>query len=651
MEEKTGSAGYMSDFDEYLFGKGIHYEIYKKLGAHPGMKDGREGVYFAVWAPDAAAVSAAGDFNGWNPEADSLLKTREMGIFEGFIEGAEAGQAYLFCITTRKGRKIWKPDPFAFSSKLRPGTNSVICVEPDFPWTDDGWLEKRKNEDAEKRPVSIYEVHPGSWMRHPSMRENGTFFYNYRETAVRLAAYLKETGFTHVEFIGIAEHPLDASWGYQVTAYYAPTSRYGTPEDFRWMVNYLHGEGIGVLLDWVPAHFPRDEKGLADFDGSPVYEHADTRRGEQPDWGTKVFDYGKPQVSDFLIANALYWVEQFHIDGLRVDAVASMLYLDYGRKDGEWLPNIYGGNQNLEAIEFFRHLNSIMKKRNPGVLMMAEESTAWPGITADPKDGGLGFSFKWNMGWMHDFLEYIGKDPLFRKGCHNMMTFSLTYAWSEKYILPLSHDEVVHLKKSMLEKIPGTDEEKFACLKCAYGFMLGHPGKKLLFMGSEFGQRREWSEERELDFFLLGEEQHRQLKDFVGRLNDIYRTTGALYASDCDPKGFYWINADDAYRSIYSFVRRNPRTGQCVLFVVNFTPVARPDFQVGVPRKAKFTLLAASGLPKKAGEDDAHYLPEHTGEVLSSEAGECDRQPCHLNLPLCGYGFAALKFSERNLHR
>ncbi len=661
----------MSDFDEHLFGRGIHYEIYKKLGAHPGEMLGQCGTFFSLWAPHAEKVSVAGDFNDWDPEKNYLKKTREMGIFEQFVPGARPGQQYLFCITAKDGRVFWKADPYAFSAQLRPGTNSVIADNRPFPWTDGEWLNYRRAADTTRQPLSIYEVHPGSWRRQFNRTEADPGFFNYRQLAEELCVYVRRMGFSHVELMGIAEHPLDASWGYQVTSYYAPTSRYGSPEDFKYLVNRLHEAGIGVILDWVPAHFPRDAKGLALLDGEAVYENADPRRGDQPDWGTKIFDYGKPQVSNFLIANALYWAEVFHIDGLRVDAVASMLYLDYGRKAGEWLPNEDGGNENREAVEFFRHLNSIMKQRNPGVLMIAEESTAWPRITCAPEDGGLGFTYKWNMGWMHDFLEYLGKDPLFRKGVHNLMTFSLTYAWSEHYVLPLSHDEVVHLKKAMLEKMPGTEEEKFACLKCAYGFMYGHPGKKLLFMGDEFGQKREWSEDRGLDFHLCEvttsdihadleeyypgkyDNPHEDLRSFVAALNRIYREYGALHASDDDSRGFYWINADDSYRSIFSFVRRNRRTGQCLLFVVNFTPVARPDYCVGVPKKGKYRLLLSSCLK---GTEEEGFLTgkpgeDSTGELFFSEESSCDNQPCRLALPLPPYGFAVLKFNERNYRR
>ena len=442
---------------------------------------------------------------------------------------------YKYCIETQSGELIYKADPFANYAELRPGTASRITDISHLKWTDDRWMESRKKWDNKENPLSIYEVHMGSWMRHPGREDEG--FYTYREFAEAITKYVKKMGYTHVELMGIAEHPFDGSWGYQVTGYFAPTSRYGTPEDFAYMINYLHRNGIGVILDWVPAHFPKDAHGLADFDGTPTFEYADPRKGEHPDWGTKIFDYEKPQVRNFLIANALFWIEHFHVDGLRVDAVASMLYLDYGKQDGQWVPNKYGGNQNLEAIEFFKHLNSVVLGRNPGTMMIAEESTAWPKVTGNPEDDGLGFSLKWNMGWMHDFTEYMKLDPYFRKNAHHMMTFSMEYAYSENYILVLSHDEVVHLKCSMLNKMPGEGFDKYANLKAAYAFMTGHPGKKLLFMGQEFAQLREWSEERELDWFLLSEEPHQQIQNWYRDLLHLYKKNPALYELDNDPAG------------------------------------------------------------------------------------------------------------------
>ena len=569
----------IGELDQYLFSMGTHYDIYKKMGAHEAVMNGKKGVYFAVWAPNAATVSVIGEFNGWREEANPMTRLEPSGIYEGFVVGAKVGMLYKFFIKTKDGRGLYKADPFANYAEQRPGTASRITDITKLRWSDAAWMEARKQRDNDSLPVSIYEVHPGSWKKHPH-GEDEDGFYNYREFAKSLAEYVKEMGYTHVELMGIAEHPFDGSWGYQVTGYYAPTSRYGTPEDFAYMVNYLHKQKIGVILDWVPAHFPRDAHGLEEFDGGCVYEYADPKKGEHPEWGTKVFDFGKSEVKNFLIANALYWVEHFHIDGLRVDAVASILYLDYGRENGQWTPNIYGGNKNLEAIEFFKHLNSVVLGRNHGAMMIAEESTAWPKVTGKPEEDGLGFSHKWNMGWMNDFLEYMKLDPYFRKWNHNKMTFSMTYAYAEKYILVLSHDEVVHLKCSMINKMPGLYDDKFANLRAGYAYMLGHPGKKLLFMGQEFAQLQEWSEARELDWYLLAEDKHQQMQNYVKALLHLYKKTPALYDADQDPCGFEWINADDADRSIFSFVRHSKDGKSNLLFVINFTPVARPDYRV-----------------------------------------------------------------------
>ena len=491
------------DLDQYLFGNATHYEIYKKMGAHPEKFNGVKGVWFTVWAPNARQVSVIGEFNEWDEKADEMKKVGDDGVYELFISKAKSGQLYKYCITSQKGELLYKADPYAFSAELRPGTASMIADIESYKWKDAAWMTHREKSDPQKLAVSVYEVHPGSWKKHPQSEENPDGFYDYEYFAESLTEYVRDMGYTHVELMGIAEHPFDGSWGYQVTGYYAPTSRYGTPQQFKYLVDYLHRNHIGVILDWVPAHFPKDAHGLTDFDGSAVYEYADPRQGEHPEWGTKIFNYGSPEVKNFMLANALFWVEEYHVDGLRVDAVASMLYLDYGKKEGQWVPNKNGGNQNLEAVEFFKHLNSLVTGRNKGVMMIAEESTTWPKVTGDVHDGGLGFTFKWNMGWMHDFLDYMKLDPYFRKFNHNKMTFSLTYAYGEHYVLVLSHDEVVHLKKSMLEKMPGEPEDKFKNLMAGYSFMIGHPGKKLLFMGQDFGQLREWSEERELDWYLL----------------------------------------------------------------------------------------------------------------------------------------------------
>ena len=627
----------IGELDQYLFSMGTHYDIYKKMGAHEAVMNGKKGVYFAVWAPNAATVSVIGEFNGWREEANPMTRLEPSGIYEGFVVGAKVGMLYKFFIKTKDGRGLYKADPFANYAEQRPGTASRITDITKLKWSDAAWMEARKQRDNDSLPVSIYEVHPGSWKKHPH-GEDEDGFYNYREFAKSLAEYVKEMGYTHVELMGIAEHPFDGSWGYQVTGYYAPTSRYGTPEDFAYMVNYLHKQKIGVILDWVPAHFPRDAHGLEEFDGGCVYEYADPKKGEHPEWGTKVFDFGKSEVKNFLIANALYWVEHFHIDGLRVDAVASILYLDYGRENGQWTPNIYGGNKNLEAIEFFKHLNSVVLGRNHGAMMIAEESTAWPKVTGKPEEDGLGFSHKWNMGWMNDFLEYMKLDPYFRKWNHNKMTFSMTYAYAEKYILVLSHDEVVHLKCSMINKMPGLYDDKFANLRAGYAYMLGHPGKKLLFMGQEFAQLQEWSEARELDWYLLAEDKHQQMQNYVKALLHLYKKTPALYDADQDPCGFEWINADDADRSIFSFVRHSKDGKSNLLFVINFTPVARPDYRVGVPKRKQYRLVL---------DGDAAEFGGNTTErpvVYKALKSECDGREYSFAYDLPAYGIAIFKF-------
>ena len=627
----------IGELDQYLFSMGTHYDIYKKMGAHEAVMNGKKGVYFAVWAPNAATVSVIGEFNGWREEANPMTRLEPSGIYEGFVVGAKEGMLYKFFIKTKDGRGLYKADPFANYAEQRPGTASRITDITKLRWSDAAWMEARKQRDNDSLPVSIYEVHPGSWKKHPH-GEDEDGFYNYREFAKSLAEYVKEMGYTHVELMGIAEHPFDGSWGYQVTGYYAPTSRYGTPEDFAYMVNYLHKQKIGVILDWVPAHFPRDAHGLEEFDGGCVYEYADPKKGEHPEWGTKVFDFGKSEVKNFLIANALYWVEHFHIDGLRVDAVASILYLDYGRENGQWTPNIYGGNKNLEAIEFFKHLNSVVLGRNHGAMMIAEESTAWSKVTGKPEEDGLGFSHKWNMGWMNDFLEYMKLDPYFRKWNHNKMTFSMTYAYAEKYILVLSHDEVVHLKCSMINKMPGLYDDKFANLRAGYAYMLGHPGKKLLFMGQEFAQLQEWSEARELDWYLLAEDKHQQMQNYVKALLHLYKKTPALYDADQDPCGFEWINADDADRSIFSFVRHSKDGKSNLLFVINFTPVARPDYRVGVPKRKQYRLVL---------DGDAAEFGGNTTErpvVYKAVKSECDGREYSFAYDLPAYGIAIFKF-------
>ena len=626
---------FLTDTDKYLFGKGTHYEIYEKLGAHITEVDGRKGVYFAVWAPNAAGICVVGDFNNWCGDNYEMRRHDDSGIFELFTENAHEGSLYKYLIYTKDGRMLYKADPYATYSQRRPDNASIVYDINRYQWNDGQWLAEEEKVAPTKKPMAIYEVHLGSWKKKDDGTPEG--FLNYRESAVQLVDYMKYMGYTHIELMGIAEHPFDGSWGYQVTGYFAPTSRYGTPEDFMYFVDYLHQNGIGVILDWVPAHFPKDEHGLANFDGTPTYEYADSRKGEHPDWGTKIFDYGRTQVISFLISNALYWVEKFHVDGLRVDAVASMLYLDYGRNQGQWVPNKYGGNGNLEAMDFFRHLNSVMRSRNPRAITIAEESTAWPGITASEEEGGLGFTFKWNMGWMHDFLEYMKLDPYFRSNNHNKMTFAMTYAYSENFILVLSHDEVVHLKCSMINKMPGEYEDKFANLKVGYTFMMGHPGKKLLFMGQDFGQWAEWSEAKSLDWHLTNENMHSDLQKYVKSLLSIYNRYKACYELDQDPEGFEWMDPDDNTRSIYSFVRKTMDGRDSILYVCNFTPVARPDFRVGVPCPGRYTLL----LNEKC-EEGTEYIAEKI---------PTDRMEYSIPLPLAPYGTAIIKFNYKKVKK
>lgn len=637
-EEKPVDSWRFGELDQYLFGHATHYDLYKKMGAHLTREDGREGVAFTVWAPNAKEVYVIGEFNDWNETSHPMKKLGEIGVYQLFIPDVRVGQLYKYLIISPEDEKLYKADPYGNWAEKRPGTASRVA-DLTYRWQDAKWMKNRPDFHPQTSALSIYEVHPGSWKKHPWSEDNPEGFYDYRTFAHSIVEYVKDMGYTHVELMGIAEHALDASWGYQVTGYYAPTSRYGIPQDFKYLVDYLHQNGIGVILDWVPAHFPKNAEGLACFDGDAVYEHADPRQGEHPEWGTKIFNYGRPEVKNFLLANALFWIEEFHIDGLRVDAVASMLYLDYGRKDGEWIANQNGGNENLEAIEFFRHLNSLVTGRNHGVMMIAEESTAWPKVTGNVEEGGLGFTLKWNMGWMHDFLEYMKLDPYFRKFNHNKMTFAMTYAFSENYILVLSHDEVVHLKGSMINKMPGLGVDKFRNLMAGYTFMWGHPGKKLLFMGQDIGQYREWSEEREIDWPLLMEKDHEHLQAYVRDLNQLYTTYPALYANDGGYDGFEWINANDGDRSIYSFIRWSPTGKDNLVFVVNFTPVARPDYLAGVPVKGDYyPVLDAASL--KYGGD--HKLPE----VIHGEDGECDGKPYRIAVDLPPYGACVLRFQK-----
>ena len=628
-----------SELDRYLFGQATHYEIYRKLGAHFTDQYGIRGVCFDVWAPNAARIWVIGSFNGWDETADEMtrLEPDTMGIFELFIPGIEEGALYKYLIETKDGKRLYKADPYANYAELRPGTASAVADIDHFKWTDEKWMEERaKTRDVYARRMAIYEVHPGSWKRHPGREDDG--FYSYRDLVKYLIPYVKEMGYTHIELMGISEYPFDGSWGYQVTGYYAPTSRYGTPQDFAYFINECHKHKISVILDWVPAHFPKDAHGLTEFDGTCLYEYADPRKGEHPDWGTKIFDYGKNEVKNFLIGSALMWIEHYHIDGLRVDAVASMLYLDYGKQPGQWVPNKYGDNKNLEAVEFFKHVNTLILGRNPGAVMIAEESTAWPKVTGRVEDDGLNFSYKWNMGWMHDFLDYMKLDPYFRKDNHHKLTFAMSYNESEKYILVLSHDEVVHLKCSMINKMPGEMEDKFKNLMVGYAFMMGHPGKKLLFMGQEFAQLQEWSEARELDWYLLENPDHQHMQNWVKKLLHIYQKNPALYELDSSWGGFEWINANDADRSIFSFIRKSKDGKNNLLFVCNFTPVERKDYRVGVPKRKTYKLILNS--------EDAEFGGNGKECPVSYKAvrQECDGRPYSFAYPLPGFGVAVFRY-------
>ena len=614
-EKKKKPTVFISQDDQYLFAQGTHYDIYEKLGAHPSCENGEEGMFFAVWAPNAKQVYVIGEFNDWNESATPMTKLGPGGIHSVFVKGVGTGVLYKYLIITQEGEKLYKADPFANSAELRPGTASRTTDLTKFRWTDTTWMKERDLKDYNKEPMAIYECHIGSWMRHPRPEEQG--FYNYREFADRIVEYLTEMKYTHIELMGIAEHPFDGSWGYQVTGYYAPTSRYGTPDDFMYLINQLHKHHIGVILDWVPAHFATDAHGLGRFDGECIFEHPDPRLGEHPDWGTKIFNYGKTEVKNFLIANVLFWIRKFHVDGIRVDAVASMLYLDYGKKEGQWVPNKYGDNKNLEAIEFFKHLNSVVRGTYPGFLTIAEESTAWPRVTGKIEDGGLDFSFKWNMGWMHDFCEYMKLDPYFRKDNHYAMTFAMTYNDSENYILPLSHDEVVHLKCSMVNKMPGYKTDKYANLRAGYAYMLGHSGKKLLFMGQ--------------DLFLLQEDLNRGLHDYVKNLLELYNKYPCLYEIDNSWDGFEWLNCDDKDRSTYSFFRKASNGKNNLMFIINMTPMKWENYKVGVPKKKKYKLLLNSDDVRFGGQ--GMEVPAEITSVKES----CDYRNYSLTLDLPPY--------------
>lgn len=629
----------ISELDAYLFGQGTHYEIYNKMGAHVAKKDGKSGVYFAVWAPAAKDVYVIGEFNDWKAYGYDMKKISDGGIYELFIEGAKEGQMYKYLIIGQNGEAIYKADPYANAAQLRPETASIVANLNGFKWTDNAWVEAKKKEDHLKAPMSIYECHLGSWKKQDDGTEDG--YINYRDIAPELAEYVSDMGYTHIELMGIAEYPFDGSWGYQVTGYYAPTARYGTPEDFMYFVNYMHSKKIAVILDWVPAHFPKDEHGLGRFDGQPLYEHPDPRRGEHPHWGTYIFNYGKREVENFLIANGLFWLKEFHVDGLRVDAVASMLYLDYGKDDGEWLPNEKGGNENYDAINLFRHMNEQFEKQCPGTEIIAEESTAWAGVTSPVSMNGLGFLFKWNMGWMNDFLEYMKLDPYFRANNHGKLTFSMQYAYSENFIQVLSHDEVVHGKGSMIEKMPGEYEDKFANLRTAYGFMYGHPGKKLLFMGQEFAQFREWSEKRSLDWELLDYDMHQKMQAYVRELNKLYEKYDAMYVNDCEPIGFEWMSCDNANMSTVSFVRRGSSAKDQLLFICNFTPVQYEEYRTGVPCAGEYTKILSSDDEKFGGTG------VNVKKVVKAEKIECEKKEYSIELNLPPMSVTVFKFDYK----
>lgn len=610
------ATGFLSEMDRYLFGHGTHYEIYKKLGSHSVKIGKKTGIYFAVWAPNAKSVSLVGNFNNWDVSKHRMTPIPGCGIFEIFTNDIEIGEIYKYAIRTADDRIIYKADPYANSSECRPGTASVVTDLSNIKWNDARWLEKRSKKDILNSPVSIYEVHPGSWKKHRD--EHGSWYFTYRELAGELTEYVKEMGYTHVELMGIAEHPLDASWGYQVTGYYAPTSRYGTPEDFAFLVNHLHNNGIGVILNWVPAHFPRDAHGLAEFDGKPVYEYPDSSRGTNTKWGTKVFDYSKNQVCNFLIANALFWVEQFHVDGLHMDSISSMI------------------DEHPESIEFFKHLNSMMHKRNPGVMTIAGESISRSRVTEPVENGGLGFTFKWSTKWINNFLEYMKYDPYFRQFNHNSITSGITNSDADNIILPVSHDEVVHQKGSMYQKMPGDKKSRIDNLKVAYTYLMGQPGKKLLFMGQDFGQDSEWDEERQLDWYLQYDSRHRELHMLFRDLLSIYKKYSCMHMDNRPFSGFEWINSTDNKRSIFSFIRTAPKSGTNLLFVLNFTPAAYPEYAVGVPKKCKYTLLLdeTRGMITKPVESD----------IITPIKEICDGKSYRLEYSLPAYGIAVFRY-------
>jgi 1,4-alpha-glucan branching enzyme len=576
----TSPPAFLSDFDLHLMSEGTHLRLYEKLGAHAAEWQGAAGTRFAVWAPNARRVSVIGDFNGWRDDAHEMVSRGSAGIWEGFAAGVGPGAVYKYAIEARTGERLEKADPFGFAAELRPHSASRVAELAGYAWSDAEWMAGRGPRHGLDAPISIYELHLGSWMRVPGEMDR---WLSYREVAPRLIEHLRATAFTHVELMPISEHPYDGSWGYQTVGYYAPTSRFGAPHDFMFLVDALHQAGFGVILDWVPAHFPRDGHGLARFDGTHIYEHADPRQGAHPDWGTLIFNYGRTEVQNFLLSNALFWLDRYHIDGLRIDAVASMIYLDYSRREGEWIPNRHGGRENLEAIAFLRRLNEVVYGEYPGTMTIAEESTAWPMVSRPTYVGGLGFGYKWDMGWMHDMLTYMGLDPVHRRYHHHQVTFRMLYAWHENFVLPLSHDEVVHGKGSLIGRMTGDDWQRFANLRLLYASQWAQPGKKLLFMGGEFGQWAEWSHDRSLDWHLLQHAPHQGIQRLIGDLNRLYAAEPALHQYDVDPTGFTWIDCTDTDQSVVSFLRRGRNPDEAVVFAFNFTPVPRHDYRIGVP--------------------------------------------------------------------
>ena len=626
----------ITEKEEARFQAGICYDIYEKLGAHPMTVQGVEGVNFAVWAPNALRVSVVGDFNRWDGRT-CQMHCLDSGIFELFIPGLKAGDLYKYEIKAKGGLTYLKADPYANAAQMRPDTASVVADLRDYEWQDQEWMQTRGEKQGYQDPMFIYEVHLGSWKKP---KEGEKEFYNYRELAPLLAEYVKDMGYTHVELMPVMEHPLDESWGYQVTGYYAPTSRYGSPQDFMYFMDYMHREGIGVILDWVPAHFPRDTFGLSAFDGTCLYEHQDPRKGFHPHWGTLIYNYGRPEVKNFLIANALFWADKYHADGIRMDAVASMLYLDYGKQDGEWVANIYGGNENLEAIEFLKHLNSIFKKKYPSALLIAEESTAWPKITGDLEDEGLGFDYKWNMGWMNDFLNYMKYDPVYRGSHHDELTFSMIYNYSERFLLSLSHDEVVHGKGTLVQKMPGEYEQKLSNLRLAYGYLTAHPGKKLLFMGQEFGQDMEWDEKKELDWEALDYPAHTQMKDYMKALLHLYRSCPALYRDDFKTEGFEWINCLEWEKNLLVFLRKTEKEEDTLLVVCNFSNVVYEDYQVGVPYPGKYKEIFNSDSAVYGGAGNVNP------RVKMSRDQECDERKQSIKIKVPPLGISIFQYTK-----